>query len=163
MSKKSSHAPYKPAVILKELRTQIGMTQPRLAELAGFSRDDIANFERAGTGAGSLILINDALKCFEALATEDKTGDATSAALSAATHLVDSARDTVEEAKKTLKFFQAQLKKYKADEKRIRTLKRKRFPRHKADERFLVQPFPKKVAKPVPGEPGSLLNPLRGK
>jgi transcriptional regulator with XRE-family HTH domain len=144
MAKKSdSHPPYKPAVILKELREQIGMTQPRLGELTGFSRDDIANFERAGTGAGSLIEISDALKCYEALATEDKSGDAISAAVSAATWLLDSAKYDVERARERLEAARDYLGKCKADETRLKALKTKSFPRHKADERFLLRPFPK--------------------
>jgi len=156
-----SHPPYKPAVILKELREQVGMTQPRLGELTGFSRDDIANFERGGTGAGSLILIEDALKCYEALATEDKTGDAISAALAAAALLADSAKNEVKELKAILAAARAQEKKYKAEEKRIRALKKKLFPRHKADERFLVAPFTKKAVTRSPWEPGGRFNPLR--
>jgi transcriptional regulator with XRE-family HTH domain len=165
-----SHPPYKPAVILKELRTQIGMTQPRLGELTGFSRDDIANFERAGTGAGSFITMNDALKCYEALATEDKSGDALSAALSAANFLVgnakhecEQARKHLEAARKYLESARSNAKKCKAAEKRIKALKRKSFPRHKADDRFLIEPFPTKVVTPAPGEPGSRFNPLIGR
>ena len=163
MAKKSdSLLAYKPAVILKELREQVGMTQPRLGELTGFSRDDIANFERAtGTGAGSLIEISDALKCYEALATEDKSGDAISAAVSAAAWLADSAKNEVKELKAILADARAQEKKYKAEERRIKALKKESFPRHKADKRFLVAPFSKKAVTRAPWEPGGRFNPLR--
>lgn len=119
------HTPYDPK-FLKELRTRIGMTQPRLGELAGFSRDDIANFERGLTH----IAVNDALRLYEALATMDKSGDALSAALLAATTLKKSRRDTLRVARRELQqkkeYLEAArrwLKEAIADEKRITALK----------------------------------------
>jgi transcriptional regulator with XRE-family HTH domain len=118
---------YKPE-FLKELRTRVGMTQPRLGKLAGFSRDDIANFERGL----SHLAINDAVKIYEALATVDQSGDAISAALLAAVALTESRKNTVvsawrelEEKKKYVKAAQGWLQKARSDEKRIRALKAK--------------------------------------
>jgi hypothetical protein len=144
------------------------MSQPKLGELTGFSRDDIANFERGGTGAGSLIDVSDAMKCYEALATEDKTGNAISAALSVATYLVGwkehdvkEAKQHLEKAREHLKRCEAEVRKCKDEQKRLRGLKNKSFPRYCADERFLVSPFP--TAMPVKDlyAPGGRFNPLR--
>jgi transcriptional regulator with XRE-family HTH domain len=119
--------PYKPE-FLKELRTRIGMSQPKLGELAGFSRDDIANFERGLTH----IAVDDAVQLYEALATSDQSGDAISAALIAATALKNSHQDTLKSAKRDLiekrKYVEAArrwLREAKANEKRIRALRGK--------------------------------------
>jgi transcriptional regulator with XRE-family HTH domain len=165
---KDSYPPYKPAVILKELRTKVGMTQPELGELTGFSRDDIANFERAATGSGSgtLITIDDALKCYEALATADKCGDALAAALSAASAIVYSANHEVEQVQKYLAFTKRNLSKVRAVEKRIKAQKHKLFPHHKADENLQVYVPSKKQPVgpgPQPWEPGGRFNPARAR
>lgn len=117
--------PYKPE-FLKELRARVGMTQPRLGELAGFSRDDIANFERGL----SHLAVDDAVKIYEALATADRSGDAISAALLAATTLtksrmdrLESAKRELEEKKKYVKAAHRGLREARSDEKRIRALK----------------------------------------
>lgn len=119
--------PYKPE-FLKELRERVGMTQPKLGELAGFSRDDIANFERGL----SHLSINDAVKIYEALATVDQSGDAISAALLAAVSLTESRQSTLvlanrelEEKKKYVRAARGWLQKARSDEKRIRALKAK--------------------------------------
>jgi transcriptional regulator with XRE-family HTH domain len=115
--------PYKPA-FLKELRTRVGMTQPKLAELTGFSRDDIANFERGLTH----VSVNDAVKLYEALATADESGDALSAALLAAISLTKLRHDNLKQAKvnleeirKGVKASRQWLQEAHASEKRIRT------------------------------------------
>jgi transcriptional regulator with XRE-family HTH domain len=117
--------PYKPA-FLKELRTRTGMTQPKLGELAGFSRDDIANFERGLAH----VSIGDAVKLYEALATMDQSGVALAAALLAAASLTKFRRDTLKSAKRDLeekrKGVQAArrwLEEARADEKRLRAMK----------------------------------------
>jgi transcriptional regulator with XRE-family HTH domain len=121
------HDPYKPA-FLKELRERTGMTQPRLGELAGFSRDDIANFERGL----SHLSVNDAVKIYEAIATADQSGDAISAALLAAASNTKFMEDTVKRAKRELEEKRKHvtaarrwLKEARSDEKRIRALKAK--------------------------------------
>ena len=118
--------PYKPA-FLKEARTRAGLTQPKLGELAGFSRDDIANFERGLTH----LSVGDAVKLYQALATTDQSGIALEAAILAAATLTKSHRDTLKSAKRDLeekrKYFQAArrwLKEARSEEKRIRALKR---------------------------------------
>jgi transcriptional regulator with XRE-family HTH domain len=127
---------YTPA-FLKELRERTGMTQPRLGELAGFSRDDIANFERGF----SHLSVGDAVKIYEALATADRSGDAISAALLAAASLtksrmntLESAKRELEEKKKYVKAARRWLQEARADEKRLRALKGKRTVTRNAEE-----------------------------
>jgi transcriptional regulator with XRE-family HTH domain len=119
--------PYKPE-FLKELRARVGMTQPRLGELAGFSRDDIANFERGL----SHISTGDAVKIYEALATVDASGDAIAAALLAATVITKSSEERLkqviyelEDKKRSVKHTRRLLREARKDEKRIRALRAK--------------------------------------
>jgi len=119
------HDPYRPE-FLKDLRTRVGMSQPELGKLAGFSRDDIANFERGLTH----IAIDDAVKLYDALATVDQSGDAIAAALLAATSLTESRIHTLKSAKREViekrKYVDAArrwLQEAKANERRIRALK----------------------------------------
>lgn len=118
------------AAFFKELRTRVGMTQPRLGELTGFSRDDIANFERGL----SHIDVASAVKLYEALATADDSGEALAVASIAATDLkasrersLDSAKDKLQEARKYVEAARGWLAEAKSNEKRIRAaLKAKR-------------------------------------
>jgi len=120
---------YKPG-FLKELRTRTRMTQPKLGELSGFSRDDIANFERGA----SRMAHDDALKIYEALATVDVTGVAAAAAGAAAAKQREFMQDLLERAERELKGGMARLQKNvevartrlaeaETNEKRVKALK----------------------------------------
>jgi transcriptional regulator with XRE-family HTH domain len=83
---------------LKRLRTRTGMTQPKLAKLCGFSRDDIANFERGL----SRMSAGEAQKLYEALAPLDTTGEAHAAALAAAIATRKSMEHLLEDSEREL-------------------------------------------------------------